>query len=73
MQYNGCYIPFSIYASVPANRNLKSRIRGKFSDICCIFSHEASTPGYCSRELKRISKVFYYCYLRSFSHKERET
>ena len=46
------------YASVPTN-NLKSRLRAKFSYICCIFSHEASTSGYCSRELKRDSKVVY--------------
>ena len=52
--------PFSKYASVLANNNLKSRLRVKFSYICCIFSHEASTSGYCSRELKRNSKVIYF-------------
>ena len=46
-------------ASVPANNNRKSRLRAKFSYICCIFSHEASTSGHCSRELKRNSKVVY--------------
>ena len=51
--------PLSSYASVPANNNLKSRLRAKFSYICCIFSHEASTSGYCSREPERNSKVFY--------------
>ena len=48
--------PLSNYASVPANNNPKSRLRAKFSYICCTFSHEASTSGYCSRELKRNSK-----------------
>ena len=52
--------PLSKYASVPANNNLKSRLRAKFLYICCIFSHEASTSGYCSRELKRNSKVIYF-------------
>ena len=42
----------SNYASVPANNNLESRLCAKFSYICCNFSHIASTPGYCSRELK---------------------
>ena len=30
-----------------------------FYGICCIFLHEVSTSGYCSRELKRNSKVVY--------------
>ena len=46
-------------AFIPANNNLKSRLRFKFSYICCIFSHEASTSGYCSRNLNRNSKVVY--------------
>ena len=37
--------------------NLKSVLRARFSYICCIFSYEASTSGYCSRELKCNSKV----------------
>ena len=49
----------SSYASVPTNSNLKSRLRTKFSYICCIFSHEASTSSYCSRELKCNLKVVY--------------
>ena len=52
--------PFPSYASVPANNNLKSRLGAKFSYICCIFSHQASTSGYCSRELKRNSEMGYY-------------
>ena len=52
--------PLSNYASFPANNILKSRLRAKFSYICCIFSHKASTSGYCSRELKRKSKVVYW-------------
>ena len=40
-----------------ANNNLKSRLHAKFSYICCIFSHEASTSGHCYRELKLNSKV----------------
>ena len=51
--------PLSNYASVPVNNNLKSRLRAKFSYICCIFSPEASTLGCCSRELKRNWKVLY--------------
>ena len=51
--------PLSNYASVPASNNLKSRLRAKFSYVCCIFSQEASTSGYCSWELKRNSKVAY--------------
>ena len=52
--------PLSNYASVPTNNNLKSRLRAKFSyTICCIFSHEASTSGDHSRELKRNMKVVY--------------
>ena len=49
--------PLSNYSSVSANNNPKSRLRAKFSYICCIFSHEASSSGYRSRELKRNSKV----------------
>ena len=41
------------YGSAPANNSLKSKLRAKFSYICCIVSHEASTSGYCSRELER--------------------
>ena len=53
------------YASVPANNNLKSRLVlcCAVQYICCIFSHGsalASTSGYCSRELKRNSKVVHY-------------
>ena len=51
--------PLLNHASVPANNNLKSRLRAKFSYICCIFSHKTSTSGYCSRELKRNSEVVY--------------
>ena len=58
--------PLSNYASVPANNNLKLRLGALFSYICCIFSHEASTSGYCSRELKRKSKVA-YCATSAFS------
>ena len=49
--------PLSIYASIPVNNNLKLRFHAKFSCINCIFPHEASTSCYCSRELKRNSKV----------------
>ena len=48
---------FSIYTSVLASNELKSRLRAKYSYICWIFSHVALTSGYCSRELKRKSKV----------------
>ena len=51
---------FPNYVSVSANNNLKSRLRAKFSYICCIFSHEALTSGYCSRERKRYSEVSYW-------------
>ena len=34
-------MPLANYASVPANNSLKSRLRAKFSQICCVFSHEA--------------------------------
>ena len=51
--------PLSNYTSVPANNNRKSRLRAKFSYICCIFLHEALTSGYCSWELKRNSKVVF--------------
>ena len=53
--------PLSNYASIPVNTNLKftllnndlkSRLSTKFSYICCIFSREASTSGYCSRDSK---------------------
>ena len=49
----------SNYASVTANNNMKLRLRDTFSYICCILSHETSTSGYCSRELKRNSKAVY--------------
>ena len=47
----------SNYSSISANNKPKSRLRAKFSYICCIFSHEASTSDYRSLELKRNSKV----------------
>ena len=43
----------SNYASVPANNNLKSKLRAK-----------ASTSGYCSRELKCNSKVVCWAGIR---------
>ena len=52
--------PLSIYASVPAKDNLKSRLRAKSSYIGWIFWYEASTSCYCSRELKRNSKMVYW-------------
>ena len=52
----------SNYDSVPANNNLKSKLSAKFLYICCIFSHQASISGCCSRELKRNSEVV-YCYI----------
>ena len=51
--------PLSNYALVPANNNLKLRLRAKFSYIRCIFSHIASTSGCCSQELRRNFKVVY--------------
>ena len=36
--------PLSNYASVPANNNLKSRLRAKFSYMCCIFSLQHMLP-----------------------------
>ena len=47
----------SNYASVPANNNLKSRLRARKYSKCMKTWHEASTSGYCSRELKCKSKV----------------
>ena len=63
--------PFPNYVSVPANNKLKSRLRAQFSYICCIFSNEASTSGYCSRKLKRNTEVgclscFYLCLDKNF-------
>ena len=52
-----CNRPLSNYASVPANNNLKSRLRARKYSKCMKTWHEASTSGYCSRELKRNSKV----------------
>ena len=50
--------PISNYVSVPANNNLKSRLRVEFyGTFAVIFPHEASTSSYGSRELKRNSKV----------------
>ena len=57
--------PLSNYASVPANNNLKLRRGAKSSFICCIFSHEASTSGYCSRQLKRNSIVVYLAHFQN--------
>ena len=51
--------PFANYASIPVNNNLKSRLCVKFLYICCIFSHEASTLGYCLQELKCNSEMGY--------------
>ena len=46
-------------ASVPANNNLKSRLRARKYSKCMKTWHEASTSGHCSRELNRNSKVVY--------------
>ena len=51
--------PLSNYASVPANKNLKSRLRAsKYSKFMTTW-HESSTSGCSSRELNRNSKVVY--------------
>ena len=68
---NLCKRPLSNYASVPANNKPESRPRAKFSYICCIFSHEASTSGYCLRKLKRNSKVIYSLDANSYSWYEK--
>ena len=52
----------------PCKVNLKSKFRAKFSDICCIFSHEASISGYCSRELKRNSGLLSCLSCRGSKH-----
>ena len=54
--------PLSNYASVPANNNLKSRLRARKYRKCMKTWHKASTSGYCSRELKSNWKVVYYRY-----------
>ena len=51
--------PLSNYASVPMNSNLKSRLPAKIYSKCMKTWHEASTSGYCLRELKCNSKVVY--------------
>ena len=51
--------PLSNYASVPTNNNLKSTLRARKYSKCMKTWHEASASGYCSRELKRTSKVVY--------------
>ena len=49
----------SNYASVPVNNNLKSRLWARKYSKCMKTWQEASTSGYCSRELKRKTKVVY--------------
>ena len=46
--------------------NLKSRFRARKYSKCVKTWHEASTSGYCSRELKRDSKVGHCFYLLHF-------
>ena len=50
--------PLSNYASVPANNNLKSRLRENTADVLHS-TVPSSTSGYCSWELKRNSKIVY--------------
>ena len=54
--------PLSNYPSVPAN-NLKSRLGARKYSKCMKTGHEASTSGYCSRKLKRNSKVVPWTYI----------
>ena len=53
------YRPLSNYASVSPNNNLKSRLRARKYIKCTKTWHAALTSGYCSRDLKRNSKVVY--------------
>ena len=49
--------PLPNYASVPTKNNLKSRLRSRKYSKCMKTVLEASTPGYCSPELKRNSEM----------------
>ena len=56
----------SNYDSVPVNTNVKSRLRARKYSKCIKTRHEASTSGYCSRELKRSSKSGLFEIKKSF-------
>ena len=58
--------PFPNYTLVSANNNLKSRLGARKYSKCMKTWHQASTSGYCSRELKRNSEMG-FCLVSSSS------
>ena len=48
------------YASVPLNNNLKLRLYTKFSYICCIFLHKASTSD--TEAYSKMVHTYFTCY-----------